>query len=325
MYVSKNFLLVFKTLILMTIGLMALGAGVRAMNAGLACPDWPLCFGQVIPDFHVGVWFEFVHRSYAGLVALIFFGCLLALLRNKSVPRVVKRIGLLAFVVLVSQIVMGGLTVLKLLKVGIVTSHLMLATFFVSLLLWMACWLNPDSVHLPKVRAPAWFRYGMTLFPFFVLGQIFLGGLVASSYAGVVCVDFPKCNGEWIPTLQGAIGLQVLHRLGAYTIAVLALASFIAVHFSRTRPWMTRQVQRWVRIVVSITFLQVCVGIANLILFIPASMTVLHQSMAMLTLLASWRLAFVARRVSAPELQSAKDESYQVDAGVSGCTSGAAF
>src|SRR5437868_552546 len=104
--VSARFLKVFKLLIVATIGLMALGAGVRAMGAGLSCPDWPLCFGKVIPDFHVGVYFEFIHRAYAGLVSLTFVTCLLLLLRNPRVPRSVKRLGLFAAFVLIMQIVM---------------------------------------------------------------------------------------------------------------------------------------------------------------------------------------------------------------------------
>jgi cytochrome c oxidase assembly protein subunit 15 len=33
----------------LTLFLMALGSATRVMNAGLACPDWPLCYGELVP------------------------------------------------------------------------------------------------------------------------------------------------------------------------------------------------------------------------------------------------------------------------------------
>jgi heme a synthase len=32
-----------------TLCLMALGSATRVMNAGLSCPDWPLCYGGLLP------------------------------------------------------------------------------------------------------------------------------------------------------------------------------------------------------------------------------------------------------------------------------------
>lgn len=43
----------FWFLVVATWGLMALGSATRVMEAGLACPDWPLCFGQVLPIQHM--------------------------------------------------------------------------------------------------------------------------------------------------------------------------------------------------------------------------------------------------------------------------------
>lgn len=276
----------------MIASLMALGAGVRTMNAGLACPDWPLCFGKVIPDFHVGVYFEFIHRAYAGLIAIGFFVCLVWALRSSAVPRVVRALGWAGLTVLTAQIVMGGLTVLKLLKTVVVTSHLMLATLFLSCVLWMRFWLERRA-SVPR-SAPVGFLAGAAALPVLVLGQMTLGGLVAASYAGSVCVDFPLCNGQWVPTWSGAIGLQVMHRFGAYFVVVFAMGLAMSTWPLRGRPWMNAEIARWSQIVGLVAFAQTGVGIANLIWYIPPGLTVLHQAMAVALLACAYRLAFVA-------------------------------
>ena len=48
----------FLALLAMTWALIVLGALVRAHGAGLACPDWPLCFGELVPRFDLKVAFE---------------------------------------------------------------------------------------------------------------------------------------------------------------------------------------------------------------------------------------------------------------------------
>ena len=61
-------------LVALTSMLIVLGALVRANGAGLACPDWPLCFGQAVPEFDLKVAFEWSHRVLAGGVGLVFLG-----------------------------------------------------------------------------------------------------------------------------------------------------------------------------------------------------------------------------------------------------------
>ena len=46
--------------------LIVFGALVRAHGAGLACPDWPLCFGEWVPEFDFRIAFEWGHRALAG-------------------------------------------------------------------------------------------------------------------------------------------------------------------------------------------------------------------------------------------------------------------
>ena len=294
---TKNFLTVLRILLLLIVTLMALGAGVRTMNAGLSCPDWPLCFGKVIPDFHAGTYFEFIHRAYAGLVSIVFMGVAVYALGSKTLPRNVKIAASLGIIALLLQIVMGGLTVLLLVKAVIVTGHLVCATLFFCSVLFMYFFANP-AIERNIKPAPVVLSRITGFFALLTFVQLTIGGFVASTYAGSVCVDWPLCNGQWVPTWTGAIGLQIMHRFVAYFLAVCLIAYAMLVQTLSKREaatWMTSQVLWLSRLSALMVVMQVCVGVANLMWFIPPSITVLHQTMAVILLAVNLRAHFVAR------------------------------
>lgn len=291
-------------LAVMIIGLMALGAGVRTMNAGLSCPDWPLCFGKVIPDFHVGVWFEFVHRAYAGVVAILFAAALVIAIRSKDMPKSTRTAAKFGLGFLAAQIIMGGLTVLLLVKAVIVTTHLLLATLFLCCVLWMLFGVRAanaakamaanaaTSNPMQRTWPLAWFL------PVLVFLQISIGGLVASTYAGSVCVDWPLCNGQWVPTWKGAIGLQVIHRFMAYGLTVWFVGLAIRAWRLHRKSGVekTSTLTRSYYLAGALVVLQTCVGIINLVTFIPPHVTVLHQTLAMLLLATALKISFELKR-----------------------------
>jgi heme a synthase len=281
-------------LLFMILTLMALGAGVRTMNAGLSCPDWPLCFGKVIPDFHPAVWFEFVHRAYAGLVAIVFFGCFVFVMRSKMLASGVKIAAGLGLVFLIAQIIAGALTVLWLVKWAAVTTHLLLATLFFSCVLWIYFSVSPKP-QLASRRAPSALKWFSGFMVVAVFVQIAIGGVVASTYAGSVCVDWPLCNGQWVPAWTGAIGHQIIHRFVAYFLAVALLLFTVVMQLKKSEAWMTTQLLSLSRMNAIIVFLQVGIGVANLLFYIPPALAVLHQTVGVLLLAVNLRIYFVAR------------------------------
>jgi cytochrome c oxidase assembly protein subunit 15 len=271
-------------LVAATAFLIVFGASVRVHGAGLACPDWPLCFGEVIPaiDFQVGL--EFGHRVIAGVISLGFVALLTGILRKRQeLGRHLVGLGLIAALVLIVQIILGGLTVLHLLAEWTVTSHLVAGnTFCLSLLLICLALRDAES---PIRREAVDFgqRVVGLLMGGLVLAQVMLGGLVSSSHAGLACgPTWPACGMSWFPTLQGLVGLQVAHRLTAMLLvgtAVLALVVTLGRGRSGRAAWI------WTAVVLS----QAGIGIANVMFLLPVEITLLHSAGACaLVLVTTW-------------------------------------
>lgn len=265
--------------------LLVFGSTVRAHGAGLACPDWPLCFGEVVPrlDFHV--FLEWGHRVLAGGVSVVYL-TLGGLLFAKKAPRNVRLLWGAGLVVLAVQIVLGGLTVLELLAEWTVTSHLVAGNTFTLTLFVLALTLRElDRPLQREAVGPAQRLWAMRLGAL-VLAQLTLGGLVSSSGAGLACGTWPGCNGAaWFPTLQGLIGLQVAHRIGAYLVlaAALVTAGVTRLHGRTGKAAL---------IVVGLVLAQAGLGIANVFLRIPVELSVAHAGGAALVVLATTWLVY---------------------------------
>ncbi len=282
---STIFLRIYKYFCIGVFGLISLGGAVRAMNAGLSCPDWPLCFGQVIPDYHPQVYFEFIHRVVAGLVSILALALNIKIMLSKEATSSVKWVAGGALLLLFGQVIMGGLTVLLQLHDKIVAGHLALGTGFFALSLWV--YLSVEySRSYPGSAATAQGRPAATLILASVYAQILLGGLVASNYAALVCTEFPLCHGEFIPTFHGIIGLHVIHRLGAYTLAIIITSAVVSI----LRKNSCVEFKKWAKVILALVFVQIGIGIANVLFLTPPLITVLHLATGTLLLAVSIRL-----------------------------------
>ncbi len=256
--------------------LVVLGALVRAHGAGLACPDWPLCFGRVVPEFDLRVAFEWGHRALAGSIALGFAALCAAVGRRTDLRGPLAPILVTAGALLVVQILLGALTVWELLASWTVTSHLVTGNAFAAVLLIAGVRLRELSHGDPGPRDAI--RSGATVAvavaALLLVFQMILGGLVASRFVGLACPDWPTClDGEWFPTLSGAVGLQVMHRINGY--ALWAALGWAALASRGQAGLSTLAWTAWV-----LATFQIAVGVANVLLRIPVEVTGLHSALA---------------------------------------------
>jgi cytochrome c oxidase assembly protein subunit 15 len=279
----------FSGLVALTFGLIVLGALVRAHDAGLACPDWPLCFGEVIPQMNLEVAFEWSHRSVAGAVALWFAALAWSSRRQPNRPASMDRLLAVAALLLGVQILLGALTVWLKLASWTVTAHLLTGNAFALTCFCVVLVLREQALPTPaeaRPRAPDLARWALAVVSVCLFFQVALGGLVSSQYAGMACPEWPACNGGvFFPSWSGSVGLHLLHRMNGYAL-VLGLG--IVAWLCRGEPALRRATA----LACLLGFGQAVVGIANVLTGIPAQVTGLHSALAAALVL---NMTFAAR------------------------------
>src|SRR5438552_4014624 len=93
-----------------TFALLIIGSLVHATGSSLACPDWPLCYGQIFPKMEGGIFFEHGHRLAAAAV-IIATGGLCALVWKHRRERSLRALATLAVGLVLVQAALGAITV----------------------------------------------------------------------------------------------------------------------------------------------------------------------------------------------------------------------
>ena len=203
------------------IALVVIGGATRVMEAGLACPDWPLCYGSFLPgrQMNLQVFLEWFHRLdafFVGIVLITQFA--FSLYWAKSLPKWLPWIyGFLTLLVAL-QGFLGALTVLQLLPSLVVIAHLAVAFTLVAIMSGVTQQLlNPG-----KSIFPIWLRSFGFLALFSVIAQSLLGSRVATSWAAHRCLALgDSCN------------LLELHRVSAVPVSLLVILFVIVASFQR--------------------------------------------------------------------------------------------
>lgn len=259
-------------LVVALVALVAIGGATRVMEAGLACPDWPLCYGLLLPgrQMNLQVFLEWFHRLDAFLVSLaLLVLTVVSVRRRRELPRWLPWSATAALLLVAAQGALGALTVVLLLQASMVSAHL--ATALLLVFLMSATHQRLElSLATTTVSPPPWWRVLVILAAGLLFAQCVLGGLMASRWAAELC-------------LQAGEGCQWLlrHRLAAWPAACSVL--LLAVASLPPRPWISPLLRGLAASAGLLAALQIALGIATLRLQLAQpAVTVGHQLTAAL-------------------------------------------
>ena len=272
-------------------GLIVVGSIVRTTGSGLACPDWPLCHGRLIPPLQFNILVEWFHRLLALVVGVGLLATAAWIVTRRETRARLGGLAALCIALYLSQAFLGALTVWKLLDPNVVSGHLAMALLLFAALLTLGLVARHESREAPATGSrSAGLLAGFFIATAAIWTQAVLGGMVSTNHASLVCPDWPTCNGEWFPPFTGLVGLQMAHRYGAYLLAAylgaLALLARRAPEASVRRVGVTLFV---------LVLVQGAIGVVNLLLGIPVWASALHLAnaafMLALALVATFRLS----------------------------------
>jgi len=303
--------------LILTLGVVVLGAYVRLSDAGLGCPDWPGCYGKLTPHHasdlinqaqveqpggpvtHAKAWKEMAHRYFAGALGLLVLAIAVLAWRLRSETRGGPGLPLALLALIVFQALLGMWTVTLLLKPMVVTAHLLGGMATLSLLLWL--WLRERDQfgHAYYARADHLHRgalFGLVL----VVVQIALGGWVSTNYAALACTDFPLCQGVWVPEMDFEHSFTLHRELGETASGdFLPMQALTAIHWVHRLmalvvfvylAWLVASLfrtpgYRGVGVLVgALLLIQVSLGISNVLFSLPIAVAVAHNAGAALLL-----------------------------------------
>ncbi len=266
-----------------TLLLVVAGGMVTSRDAGLSVPDWPLSYGKLMPPMEGGILYEHGHRMIATTVGMFTIVSMVWLLRAEK-RRWLRVLGIVALLAVITQGVLGGITVLYLLPWYVSSAHASLAQLFFSTTVAIALftskwWIDGPAVIDEDPSHPI--RTLSVAAPVAVLCQLALGAAARHKAIGSI---FHICGS---PIVTGV---------------VLWISLRILLHYAGNR-----ELRRGAITLISITFCQVFLGIAAYMTRIAyadavqpmplmVTFTVLHVAVGALTMASSVALAILVRR-----------------------------
>jgi heme A synthase len=277
--------------------LAILGSWIRINGAGMTCPDWPLCHGQLVPHLDGGVVLEWSHRMIAFLEGFLVLGALVTGWRVRGRIAFIRPVVAFIGAVFALQVGLGGATVMLANNPPSVVWHWATAMLFLAGLTALAVLAIVEPEPGPtRARQSGLYTLlgGCVISAFAVLCA---GAYVSSSGAGLACLSFPGCDGSALGQTTGQVA-QMLHRVLA---ALFLVCGTVAAYWAAV--CTSGRVRAITLAGYVLILLQVALGIANVVWALPMPLREAHAANAGLTFMvfiSAFVLATLDGTASAP-------------------------
>lgn len=223
---------------------LVMGATVTSTGSEQGCgKSWPLCHGQLIPQFAVATFIEFSHRAVVGIVTPLIIALAASSLYLYRSRLEIRILAPLMVVFLFLQAGLGAWAVMYPQVSAVLALHFGVSLVsFASVLLTALYIFEVDGFDalrdVPIAISYRWAVWAVAAYSYVV---IYLGAYVRHVHADLACVDWPRCNGAWVPGLSGAVGYVFAHRLAAAVLAGCIVALLLwSWGFRSSRPDLFR-------------------------------------------------------------------------------------
>jgi heme a synthase len=244
------------------------GGLVTSTGSGLSVPDWPNTYGWFMFTFPLekmvgGIRYEHSHRLIASTVGFLIM--ILAFWLWRAEPRRwVRRLGFAALAAVITQGMLGGITVLWYLPDPISIAHASLAQIVFCLAVaialatspgWRRAYARGHAAPAPDDRTLQAVAVATTVLIYL---QIVIGATMRHTDAGLAIPDFPWVFGGLVPQQWDAkIAIHYAHRVGALIVSLAILAATGHVFFHHRE---RRELRRPAVLLLALLALQITLG-----------------------------------------------------------------
>ena len=281
----KSFRSAVRLLLGATISLVVIGVIVRATDSGMGCPDWPLCYGQLIPPttdsgdvIAYKAWLEWIHRAIAALIGLIVIAVVAIALRNLKGRRSLQGASIALLALVLFQAWLGRQTVLESNSGASVTAHLASAMAFVGLQVWVLARSGYDET-LAGIRRAS----GSVVAPIVAAGAIYalllFGSNVTGTDTGLLYPDWPLMGGTLFPPITELSTPMVVHRYATAIVALILISAIWIVRREKGSSVRVRQLLTYAAVVFAV---QCVIGAIQIFTKLAPWTQTLHVALATL-------------------------------------------
>ena len=247
----------FGFLTIVTVYLLILAGGiVRTTGSGMGCPDWPTCFGRVIPPTHesqlppdyqekykdhgygtatfnpLKTWIEYINRLLGALTGLFVLILFFLSFRYLKVDKKIVLLSGLALVLIIIEGLLGMLVVYFNLKPEVVTVHLWGSILVILILIYLITKSHISTTSLEPLKESGRVKGTLLVLMIMTAVQIVLGTQVRQQIDEISIASGYTNRESWIDQLSPVF---IIHR--SFSILLLVGHVYLLAVLKRVVSW----------------------------------------------------------------------------------------